>query len=285
MSAEPVGFVGVGMLGGAMASRVLAQGGAVVVADAAESSLARFAGSGATVVASPADVARHCPVTCVVVKTDAQVHEAVLGPGGVLEGARSNSVIVIHSTIHLGTLETVAAAAAAASVTVLDAAVTGGTAAVERGELAVMVGGEPAAVDQVRATLEWYASIVWHAGPLGAGMSAKVAVNAVQFAKMAAIYEGLLLAHTAGLDAEELARIIAHSESVSGMGAFYMPKRAKSFSAAGSEDLVRQVGLTECATSQKDLHAAIDLAERLHVDLPVVRAALAEMPGAWNQEI
>ena len=279
---RPIGFVGIGNMGGAMARRVLAQGGAVVAFDPAPAPCRRLAESGATIARSPADVARSCRVVSVVVNTDDQVLEAINGPSGVVAGAPPGTIVAIHSTIHLDTLEAVAKAGAARSVQVLDAAVTGGVEAAARGELAVLLGGDPATVEAIRPALADYASLIWRAGDLGAGMAAKIAIMAVSFGKLAATYEGLLLAHSAGVDPVELARVIAHSEAQSGIGPFFLESRARSFVSGDSDDPMREIGRHEAPKSQKDLHAAIELAGRLAVDLPVARAAHDEMPAVWG---
>lgn len=281
MSDGPLGFVGVGNMGGAMASRALAMGEQLVVFDHAEGARERFRRAGATVVDSAGEVAAAAPVVSVVVNYDRDVIDAVLGPDGVLTGAAPGTIVAIHSTIHLDTLEEVAAACAEKGVVAVDAAVTGGVGPAERGELAVLLGGPSDAVDRVRLAIGSYASVVLHAGRLGAGLSAKLAVNLVGFAKMAAAYEGLLLAHAAGVDVEALAKVIAHSERQSGQHEFYLDARARSFAAGGDETL-ESIGRHESPKSQKDLHAALDLASRLGIGLPCATVAHDEMPAVWG---
>ena len=278
---EPIGFLGVGNMGSAMALRVLAQGGTVVVYDPAPATCDRLGAAGALVVDSPAAVAHRCDVISVVVNTDAHVRTALLGPEGLLAGARPGTVIGIHSTIHLETLEDVAAHAAKQSVSVLDAAVTGGVEAAARGELAVLLGGDPDAVEQITPSLAHYASIIVRAGDLGAGMAAKLAVMVVSFGKLAATYEGLLLAHTAGVDVQELARVIAHSETQSGIHSFFLHARAHTIHDQ-TDTSVRKIGEHEAPKSQKDLHAALELARRHGIDLPLASVAHDEMPAVWD---
>jgi 3-hydroxyisobutyrate dehydrogenase-like beta-hydroxyacid dehydrogenase len=279
-SAGVIGFVGIGNMGGAMAARVLATGGSVIACDRSPDACARLAAEGALIVDTPAAVAERCPVVSVVVNTDDQVSEAVLGPDGVLAAAPPGAIVAIHSTIHLDTLEAVAAAAAARSVGVVDAAVTGGVDAARRGELAVLLGGDAASTDAVGSALAPYASLVLRAGELGAGMAAKIALMVVAFGKLAAVHEGLLLAQTAGVDVQELARVIEHSEAQSGITPFFLHARAGAL-ATGDDHLAR-IGRHEEPKAEKDLHAALDLAARLGVDLPLTRVAHDEMPAVWD---
>jgi 3-hydroxyisobutyrate dehydrogenase len=105
---EPIGFVGVGNMGSAMALRTLREGGAVVAYDAFAPARQRLADAGATIADSAAAVAAQCGIVSVVVNTDQRVREALMGPDGLLAGARQATIVAIHSTIHLETLEDVA---------------------------------------------------------------------------------------------------------------------------------------------------------------------------------
>jgi len=281
LAADPVGFVGVGNMGGAMALRVLDQGGAVVAYDVSASARERLAAAGATIVNSPAAVAERCAAVSLVVNYDDQVLSAVLAEDGVLAGATPATVVAIHSTIHLDTLEAVAARAAQQSVAVLDAAVTGGVDAAARGQLAVLLGGDARAVENIRPVLSHYASVVVRAGDLGAGMAAKLAVMVVSFGTLAAAYEGLLLAESAGVDVVELARVISHSEAQSGIHSFFLDARARLLH-GDVESSLREIAGHESPKAQKDLHAALELAMRVGVELPVTRMAHDEMPDVWG---
>ena len=279
----PIGFVGVGNMGGAMALRVLAQGGAVVAFDLSPDARRRLASAGATVVDSPSAVAQQCDVISVVVNYDADVVAALLGPEGVLAGAAADTVVAIHSTVHLETLERVAREASTRSVAVVDATVTGGVDAAARGELAVLLGGDRDAVDRVRVAIAPYASVVMHAGGLGAGMAAKLSLMVVSFGKMAATYEGLRLAHAAGVDVNELAGVIAHSEQQSGIHDFFLRTRARTIGDE-DDDSFAPIARHESPKSQKDLHAALELAHRLGLPLPVTTASHDAMPAVWGIE-
>ena len=278
---DPIGFVGVGNMGSAMARRVLGQRGGVVVFDPSATARQRLADAGATIVESAAAVAERCRIISVVVNTDDQVRQALLGPGGVIAGAVGPTIVAIHSTIHLDTLEAVAGEGVARSVTVVDAAVTGGPDAAARGELVVMLGGDPASLELLRPALSSYASLVVRVGGLGAGMAAKIALMVVSFGKLAVAHEGMRLAHAAGVDMGEFARIVAQSETQSGLHDFFLRERTERFDANYAGPL-REIARHESPKSQKDLHAAIELAERLGVSLPLTYLAHDQMPAVWG---
>ncbi len=280
---DPIGFVGVGNMGGAMAGRVLSQGGAVVVYDPVAAASQRLADAGATIVDSAAAVSRQCRIISVVVNTDRQARDALAGPDGVIAGATPGTIVAIHSTIHLETLEDLAAHGAARSVTIVDAAVTGGPDAASRGELVVMLGGDRAVIDTLRPALSSYASLIVRVGDLGAGMAAKIALMVVSFGKLAAAYEGMRLAHAASVDLSEFARIVGHSEAQSGLHDFYLGERTQLFDETYTGTF-REIGKHESPKSQKDLHAAIELGERLGLTLALAQLAHDEMPAVWGVE-
>lgn len=267
-------------MGGAMATRALSQGSEVVAFDISPAACERLAAAGAVITTSSAEVARRAPVVSVVVKYDDEVIAATLNDRGVFAGAQAGTIVVIHSTVHLSTLEHVAQAGAARGVKVVDAAVTGGAEAASRGELAVMIGGDRGTESAVRDAVEPYASLVMHAGPLGAGMTAKLAVNLVGYVKMAAAYEGLALAKAAGVDVEELSRVIAHSERQSGLHEFFLAARARSLSVG--DVLLEDIARRESPTSQKDLHAALELAKQIGVSVPLAAISHDDMPRVWG---
>jgi 3-hydroxyisobutyrate dehydrogenase len=278
---EPIGFVGVGNMGSAMARRTLQVGAGVVAYDANDDARQRLADTGATMVDSPAAVARQCRVVSVVVNTDQQVRDALSGENGITAGAAPGTIVAIHSTIHVDTLEHVAAAAATQSVTVVDAAVTGGPDAAARGELVVMIGASAMTYETLRPWLASYASLIVRVGDLGAGMSAKIALMVISFGKLAAAYEGMHLARTAGVDLNEFARIVEQSERESGLHEFFLRERTSSF-ADDYQGPLREIARHETPKSQKDLHAAIELAERLGLALPITALAHDEMPSVWG---
>jgi hypothetical protein len=78
-----------------------------------------------------------------------------------------------------------------------------------------------------------------------------------------------------------LARVIAHSETQSGIHSFFLPARARALR-DDADDSLRRIGEHESPKSQKDLHAALELAARLDVDLPLTAVAHDEMPAVWN---
>jgi len=144
-----------------------------------------------------------------------------------------------------------------------------------------MLGGEVGDVERLRPALACYASLIVHLGRLGTGMAAKLALNLTSFVKLAAMDEGIRLAQAAGGDLSDFAKIVTHSEAQSGLQDWYLRERIGTY-ALDYDGPFRGVGPHESPKSQKDLHAAIELARLEGLELPVSSAAHDAMPSTWG---
>ncbi|HEY1733393.1 MAG TPA: NAD(P)-binding domain-containing protein [Acidimicrobiales bacterium] len=285
-SVPSVGVVGLGEIGRGLAGTLLRAGAPVTVCDVRPDATALFADR-ARVATSPADLAADVRVAVVAVVDDDQVRAVVDGPDGLLAGfarARGDAVagrkaggegaaIVVVSTVTTGTVRDLADRAAEAGVAFVDCGVSGGPSAAADGQLVCMVGGDAAAVESVRPVLDAVGTDVLHMGPLGAGLSAKLARNLVQYGSWLAAYEAQVLAEAAGIDLALLARAIRTSDQRIGGAAALMfrptvaPLRPDVPTEAG---LIGPMG-AGARLAHKDLRAARELADSLGVDVPVAR--------------
>lgn len=267
-----VGVIGLGDIGSGVARAVERAGLELVVSDVRPEATAAFAGT--EVADGPRALAATSDVIAVAVVTDAQVAD-VLDPGtGALAAARPGTVVVVLSTVAVDTVEQVAEWAGAKAVGVVDCGVSGGPAAAADGSLVAMVGGEPDVVDRVRPVLECFSSLVVHMGPLGAGIKAKLARNLVQYGSWLAAYEAQVLAEASGIELAKLAEVIrASDEKIGGASRLMFRPTVTPF---GPEDHPMIVGAMRSAAelAHKDLRAALQLAGRLGVSLPL--AAMAD---------
>ena len=273
-----VGFIGLGQMGTPMALRLAggrAAGAGVVVFDTRPEALTPLVEAGAQVAASPRDVAAAADVMSVMVRDDEQVRAVVAGEDGILAGARPGTVIAVHSTIRAGTAEELAKLAAVHHVEVVDAPVSGGFLGARDGRLAVMVGGSPEAFARCREPFGAWADLVLHVGPLGAGTKTKLARNLLHFAAFTAAGEAQRLAESAGVDVAHLARVVRHSDAVTG-GPGAIMLRDTTAPLAPDDDWhgiftnVRDLG-------EKDLSLALELAAGLGLDLPLAALALRRL--------
>lgn len=158
--------------------------------------------AGAIPAASCLDAAARSEIIITMLPDGPDVERAILGPEGVLAGARPGSVIVDMSSISPNVSQKVATACALKGVDFLDAPVSGGEPKAIDGTLSIMVGGEPSVFERVRPVLQKMGSAVTLTGPVGAGNTTKLANQIIVACNIAAMGEALVLATRAGLDPE-----------------------------------------------------------------------------------
>jgi 3-hydroxyisobutyrate dehydrogenase len=210
-----VGFVGLGSQGAPMARRIIEAGFPVTLWARRAETLAAFAGTTAETVGSTAELAAVVDLACVCVLADGDVEQVVAGPGGLLAGMRPGGVIAVHSTARPDTCAALAAQAAERGVAVIDAPVSGGAPAAERGRLLVMVGGDPRPVERAWPVFATYGDPVVHLGPIGAGQRAKLINNLLLAANIGVAESAFKLAAGLGIDLGQLAVVLANGSGSS----------------------------------------------------------------------
>lgn len=194
-----VGLAGLGNLGRPIAAALLQAGWSLVVLDRNPDRAGPLAEQGAKVASSPAELS-DCDVLVLVVPDDAAVQSLLEGPEGYLSGQSGGRSVVVHSTVMPSTAARLGEVAAERGVGFLDAPVSGGAERAEKGDLTIMVGGEPDALRHARPLLDTLGSEVLHVGPAGAGAATKLANQLMMFAALAGTHEALDLAARYGVD-------------------------------------------------------------------------------------
>ncbi|MGN6475185.1 MAG: NAD(P)-dependent oxidoreductase [Mycobacteriales bacterium] len=269
-----VGFVGLGNIGGAMASRLPPESLLVhdVRADAATPYVEKGARFG-----SLKELAVECDVISIVVLTDEQVRDVV---GELVEHASPGTVIAIHSTIDIRTAPELAETAAGKGVDVVDAAISGGPVGAAEGRLAVMVGGDRGAYEKAKPVFAHWADLVLHVGPVGAGTQCKLARNLISFVSYAAGGEAQRLADAAGIDVAKLAAVVRHTEAL-GVGSPASLMRG-TVSPLAPDDPARPIFEHGCALGEKDLALAIAMGDDLGLATPLAKQALGALAFAFG---
>lgn len=270
-----LGYIGLGNMGAPMAMRLLDWPAGLVVCDTRPEALEPFTAAGATAAHSPADVGAGADVISVTVLDDAQVRDVVSGSHGILTTAHPGTVIAVHSTISDSTAVELAQICAQHGVSLIDAPVSGGAPGAAKGKLAVMIGGSEEAFEKVRAPFERWAELVVHAGDVGAGTRMKLSRNLLHFVSFTAAMEASRLAEASGLDIQALGKVVRHTDAITG-GAGAIMLRASTSPVPETDPWfsilshVRNLG-------EKDLGLAIDLGDRLDLELPLAQLALARL--------
>jgi 3-hydroxyisobutyrate dehydrogenase-like beta-hydroxyacid dehydrogenase len=268
--ADTIGFIGLGQIGAPMAARLAGWPGGLIVHDARPDAMAPLADAGATTAGSVAEVAAAAEIISLMVRDDGQVRDVVRAA---VPAAGGRAVIIaVHATIGPDTAVELAAEVAHTGAEVIDAPVSGGFMGAQSGRLAVMVGGSRAAYERCREPFGCWADLIMHMGPAGAGTRAKLARNLLHFAAFTAAAEAQRLAEAAGIDLRKLARVVRHSDAVTGGPGMIMLRPTTAPMDAG--DPMREILQNVRALGEKDLSLALELGADLGVDLPMARLAL-----------
>jgi 3-hydroxyisobutyrate dehydrogenase-like beta-hydroxyacid dehydrogenase len=198
-----------------MARNALRAGFDLAVFDLREEAMRELAADGAKVTGSPRALAERSEIIQMAVPDDAAVLAATLGEDGLLAGARPDTIIAIHSTIHPRTAKEVGDQARARGIHVLDAQMTGARRGAESQSLLFMVGGDADVLERCRPVLAASAAHVIHMGPLGMGAVTKVAQQAITTVNLLAATEGLRLARKAGVDLDAFYEVLSLSTAQS----------------------------------------------------------------------
>ncbi|MGH7388035.1 MAG: NAD(P)-dependent oxidoreductase [Candidatus Rokuibacteriota bacterium] len=193
-----IGIIGVGLLGSAVASRLLAAGFDVLGYDTRREQVTALEPRGLVAAASPAAAAR-ADAVFTVLPTPAVVETVWLGPGGLLETAPPSAVLLQMSTIGPALAARLGEAAQKRGFRFLETPISGTSTAVARGECAIFVGGDPSLCEACRPVFDAIASASVHVGPVGAAAVTKLAANLLGGINVIALAEALVLGARAGV--------------------------------------------------------------------------------------
>jgi len=246
-----------------MVRRLLTNGHSVTVWSRRREAIVALTPAGARAGDSPADVASRADIVMTMVTDTKAVEDVVLGDQGIARGVRAGSLVVDHSTIAPDGARWIANALSAQGVEMLDAPVSGGSAAAEAGTLAIMIGGSQAGVERVTPILASYAGAVVHIGGSGAGQIAKACNQICTIVNQLGAAEAMLLAERAGVDPGVVKNALMSGFAASRMLDLQAPKMiARDFQ-----------GRIESRLHHKDIHIVVEMARALGLELPASAAA------------
>ena len=258
-----VGIVGLGLLGHAVASRLIKAGHGVVGFDLLPARVEALTALGGTAAPSASAVAQSAEAVCTLLPSLATVEEATLGADGIVAGARRGLTVIQMSTISPTLTKRLAEEVAARGLGFLDCPVSGTSAMVERGDGIIFVGGERALYDRWRPVLESVLPRAVHVGRAGQAMVLKLVANLLVALHSAAAAEALTLARRAGLDLGVVLDVLTASAANSRMLELRGPMMARGeFPAQMKLDLF-----------MKDLHLMQEAAAAVGAPLPLTDLA------------
>jgi 3-hydroxyisobutyrate dehydrogenase-like beta-hydroxyacid dehydrogenase len=287
-----IGIVGLGLLGHAIASRLIKAGHAVIGFDVLPDRVSALAVMGGTPASSAAAVAHSAEAVCTILPSLATAEAAILGAGGILAGARPDLAVIQMSTISPTLTERLAREVAARGLGFLDCPVSGTSSMVEGGDGIFFVGGDRALFERWQPVLESVLARAVLVGRVGQAMVLKLVANLLVALNSAAAAEALTLARKAGLDLPLALDVLNASAAASSMLKVRGPMIVRGeFPAQMKLDLfMKDIHLMqEAATAVGAPLPFTDLAERLYAtaqaqghggeDLAVVVTALDSASG------
>jgi 3-hydroxyisobutyrate dehydrogenase-like beta-hydroxyacid dehydrogenase len=251
-----VAFLGLGIMGRPMATRLVAAGHEVSVWNRT----ARQHVDGATTAVSPADAAKEAEVVWVCVADTAAVERVIFGDDGALQSLREGAIIVDSSTISPTATKKFAERANERGVHWVDAPVTGSKIGAENGQLIFIVGGLQEPVEYLDPLFKAMGKQVIHVGPIGKGQSAKLGMNLM----IALIYEGfaeaLTLTQKLGVEPQKMLELISASMVKNGVVDYKAPFVLR-------HDFSPNFPLR---LMHKDIHLMLDMAKEKRIKLPAL---------------
>ena len=287
-----IGIVGLGLLGHAIASRLIKAGHTVIGFDVLPDRVSALTAMGGTPASSAAAVAQSAEAVCTLLPSLATAEAAILGAGGILAGARPDLAVIQMSTISPTLTERLAREVTARGLGFLDCPVSGTSSMVERGDGIFFVGGDRALFERWQPVLESVLARAVLVGRVGQAMVLKLVANLLVALNSAAAAEALTLARKAGLDLPLALDVLNASAAASSMLKVRGPMIVRGeFPAQMKLDLfMKDIHLMqEAATAVSAPLPFTDLAERLYAaaqaqghggeDLAVVVTALDSASG------
>jgi 3-hydroxyisobutyrate dehydrogenase len=258
-------------MGASMARRLVQAGHRVTVYNRSPARAKPLVESGAVAAATPRQAAEGNEVVISIVTDAPDVEQVLLGPDGAVHGAAPGSLFVDMSTIAPEAARRIGRTLGERGIPFLDAPVTGGDVGAREGTLSILVGGERAVLEQMRAVFEVMGKRITHCGPQGAGQTVKACNQVLCAMNLIGVVEALHLARLGGVDQKLLLEALS-----SGAGGSWAFEKLGARIAGGDFAPGFMVKLI-----QKDLRIVQDLARS--VGLPLDGTALAQRLFADNE--
>jgi len=242
-----------------MSKNLIKAGYTLTVWNRTASKMKELVDLGAKAANSPKEVAENSDIVITMVTDSPDVEEVILGPSGIIEGARKGLIVIDMSTISPEVTRRIAETLESKGVEMLDAPVTGGDIGAINATLSIMVGGKEEVFEKCLPVLQAMGKKITYMGEHGMGQTAKLCNQVMVALNLQAVCEGLILGAKAGLNLNKLLEVVtagaANSWALSNLG----PKIIK-----GDLEPGFKLGML-----QKDLRIVLSTAEELNLPLPV----------------
>jgi 3-hydroxyisobutyrate dehydrogenase-like beta-hydroxyacid dehydrogenase len=258
-----IGYVGLGVMGGGVARRLLEAGHEVTGHNRTRSKAEPLIAAGMRFADTPRAAAEQSDVVFSMVTNTRALAAVSEGPDGILAGLGPGKVYVDMSTVSPAASRALAERVAERDAVMLDAPVSGSVITLEQGKLSVIVGGDEAAFERVLPILRDIGPTVTRVGGNGQAVLMKIATNLSLAVQMLAFSEGVLLAEKGGISREDAVQVLTNSAIASPMVKYRGPFVLE----------MPDEAWFDCNMMQKDMVLALDLGRELDVPLPSTATA------------
>jgi 3-hydroxyisobutyrate dehydrogenase-like beta-hydroxyacid dehydrogenase len=275
-----VGFIGLGKMGGGMASNILKAGFPLTIFVRRPELAREFLEKGARLAESPKAMAAASEIIFTSLPGPKEVEEVALGANGLIEGVKSGSVLFDTSTVSPGLADRLQAVFKEKGVQVMDAPVSGGPDGAREGKLIIMVGGDEETFDRYKYILDIIGNRVKYTGKIGSGLVCKLMHNCMSYGFLAVMAECFTLAVKSGVEPEVIFQII--SETL-GKGTLITHVLPQTYLSGHFEPPRFTLNL-----AVKDVQLAVDLAKNHGVPTAqaelTLRDMLTAMEKGWGEK-
>ena len=257
-----LGYIGLGIMGGRMAGRLMTKGHTVTGYNRTREKAQWLVNKGLTLADSPRAVSAATDVTFVMVASSAALESVANGPDGFIAGLGPGKIVVDMSTVSPALSRAIATKVREQGARMVDAPVSGSVATLEQGKLSIMVGGDRATFDKVKPILDDIGPKVTYVGGNGLAVSMKIATNISVAVQILAFAEGVLLAEKSGIARDVAVDVLTHSVVGSPLLQYRGP-----FVLQMPDEAWFNVNMM-----QKDVQLALEMGRQLEVPLPTTAA-------------
>lgn len=256
-----IGIIGTGLLGSAVATRLLNTGYAVAVYNRTKEKADLLKKLGASVEESPKKVSEKSDLVITIVKDASAIESIAFGKDGIVQGKHDGLVVADMSTINPVSSRKIAEKYSQHGIPMIDSPVMGGPSLAEKGQLVVMIGGEKSIYEKYKTVFDSIGEKTFYIGANGAADSMKLAMN-LQIAILAlSISEGIIFAKKAGLDPLLFLEVLNSTYFKTGMSLLKGPKMAKGVFEPSFFLSVMQKDLDEINYTAKEFGANLPVAK------------------------
>lgn len=260
---KKIGFIGLGVMGGAITKHLLKAGFTVYLYNRTEKKALPYVELGGLLTASPQEVAEKSEVIFSMVGFPKDVEEVYFGKNGIFQAEIAGKYLVDLTTSTPTLAKKIFTEAKKRNAFSLDAPVSGGDLGAQKGTLTLMAGGEEAVFQQLQPILENFATTLTYQGPAGSGQHTKMANQIMIAGTMTGMTELLVYAQKAGLDLEKVLKTVGGGSAANWSLTNYAPRILK-------EDFTPGFFVKHFI---KDLKIALDEAEKMNLNLPATKEA------------